>query len=860
MAIRIMTWKTLVECGLLAIVAVLSAACLATASPPAYCPALNEPGISGGDQPKRVFAGDRLLLSCCLRRSRDSSVGGLLWLAPDGSPVDHFSGSSSSDDADFILSDSADNGRLATALLVAPRASPERHAGIFVCKDEETGAAASLRVDVARRLRLTAPPVQWLRQGSDGKAVCTSAEPLPAADEANIQISWYRERRKIPDVKAGGGRERVRSNGSTLLVTRALESDEGAYACQGRLPAIGADLDAQIDVRVVQLRVYRKPRILRGPWVASAGGGKAVQGLTNEFACLVDSRPPAQIDWLIQGRPIDFSDPASLSEIAFASRRDEKSDQRSPTKSVLKVFNFMGNGAGGPDESEDSAFLRPVPTFACRATLTIQEAGVLVTDTKELTPQVIYKPRITEKSLMHASAAVGSSAALSCRAQGADAADIGLKFQRESDGGVEADAQTAMSGRVLLKEEKNFSYAKLKMEIKDLQPSDGGRYTCIASTLSGTATYTGLLEVLYPPQVLEPSQPAQRYTWQHHETLLRCSARGNPPPDITWQLNGVPLPLLDTPGVSATSEDVAKPSDASTSTLRVSPLAPGAPVFGRYVCLATNQFGSVESPAVLLLEARRPGTPDVIINKEESTPTSLAFAIVPPEDTGGVRLVGYELNYRVNDGPEIGPAAFNLDDGRITIRYLQPNTNYKVYIAARNLAGVGGRASINYTTGELTPPTSFRLVEDFFSEDPRAFLLRWRVLNNGGLPVDRYRIRIRQVLAEAGPDNRPVVRRVLTGWHSLNPRLPPGQTAYRIERLLPGAHYEIQVRVGNSLGLSERSEVLVFRTPMKPHDVDVVGWRSSRGSGGLRRRGTFGKEWLFAAATVWSVQAGFVWR
>uniref|UniRef100_A0A1I8IGR8 Basement membrane proteoglycan n=1 Tax=Macrostomum lignano TaxID=282301 RepID=A0A1I8IGR8_9PLAT len=365
----------------------------------------------------------------------------------------------------------------------------------------------------------------------------------------------------------------------------------------------------------------------------------------------------------------------------------------------------------------------------------------------------------------------------------------------------------------------------------DLRRSDAGQFACVAATAAGSVTRLGQLDVQFAPTILEPAQPVRIYSWHQHSTTLTCKADGRPQPEFTWELNGSPLSTQSGEPAYRLNTRHHAGDDIFIAELSFTPTVSTG--YGSYTCLVANSIGSVRSPTIGVFEARRPGTPDVDIDSDRCSPTSLVFSVVPPVDTGGAPLSGYEIAYRVNNGPEIGPAAFSLNR-EIRLNYLQPRTNYKVYIAARNLVGSGGRAEINYTTGDLTPPAEFRLDADFLSDDPDGLLLRLNVLNDGGLPIDRYRVRLRRVRGSVGPDGRPRASAPLTGWVTLNPsvvRTASSNGHLRLDRLKPGTFYEVQVQIGNPLGMSDRRRVHVFRTAGRPHHVDVYG-----STGGSARR------------------------
>ena len=74
-----------------------------------------------------------------------------------------------------------------------------------------------------------------------------------------------------------------------------------------------------------------------------------------------------------------------------------------------------------------------------------------------------------------------------------------------------------------------------------IQKSDSGLYLCNASNLLGTQTAHTQLVVVNPPRFVNRPPPVVNATDGQHLTI-RCSARGDPNPVITWRRAGGQLP------------------------------------------------------------------------------------------------------------------------------------------------------------------------------------------------------------------------------------------------------------------------------------------------------------------------------
>ncbi|KHJ48881.1 fibronectin type III domain protein [Trichuris suis] len=122
--------------------------------------------------------------------------------------------------------------------------------------------------------------------------------------------------------------------------------------------------------------------------------------------------------------------------------------------------------------------------------------------------------------------------------------------------------------------------------IANVQPDDRGTYTCKASTSERTESSSALLEVMTLPDF--SSRPENVVGLANQAITFRCEAKGYPSPAITWYKNG----------------EVLKSSEyfmINDTHLKISGLVKNDQ--GVYQCLAENDVGSVQSSAVLLVEA-----------------------------------------------------------------------------------------------------------------------------------------------------------------------------------------------------------------------------------------------------------------
>ncbi|XP_028353185.1 hemicentin-2 [Physeter macrocephalus] len=175
-------------------------------------------------------------------------------------------------------------------------------------------------------------------------------------------------------------------------------------------------------------------------------------------------------------------------------------------------------------------------------------------------PQVVPVPNVTVSS--------GETAILSCRVLGE--APYNLTWVRDWR------VLSASMGRVT-------QLANLSLEVRDIIPTDGGRYQCMASNSNGVTRASVWLLVREAPQVSIHTR-SQHFS-QGMEMRVSCSASGYPAPHVSWSHEG-----------HALQEDSRVRVDAQ-GTLIIQGVAPEDA--GNYSCQAANDVGTDEKTVIL---------------------------------------------------------------------------------------------------------------------------------------------------------------------------------------------------------------------------------------------------------------------
>ncbi|KAM5259263.1 hemicentin-2 isoform 1-T1 [Hipposideros larvatus] len=196
-------------------------------------------------------------------------------------------------------------------------------------------------------------------------------------------------------------------------------------------------------------------------------------------------------------------------------------------------------------------------TAVSRAGTGRAEAQIVVTDPP---PQLIPAPNVTVSP--------GETAILSCQVLGE--APYNLTWVRDWR------VLSASTGRVT-------QLTDLSLEVRDIVPSDGGRYQCMVSNANGVTRASIWLLVQEAPQVSIHTR-SQRFS-QGVEVRVSCSASGYPAPHISWSRDGHAL------------QEGSRIHVDAQGTLIIQELAPEDT--GNYSCQATNEVGTDEETVTL---------------------------------------------------------------------------------------------------------------------------------------------------------------------------------------------------------------------------------------------------------------------
>ncbi|XP_075903122.1 hemicentin-1 [Nelusetta ayraudi] len=211
------------------------------------------------------------------------------------------------------------------------------------------------------------------------------------------------------------------------------------------------------------------------------------------------------------------------------------------------------------------------------------------------------------------------------------------------------------------------------LHIRGVQEVDGGQYSCVASSLAGTAAAAVTLEVGAGPLFSEA--PVDVMANIGENVTLPCTARGSPQPAVTWRRHdgGHILSRAGGPG-------------------RIMQLDSGHLLIqgvwldddGTYICEAKNRFGSIQTEARISVTGLEPpllarGAPVITTGTGQSLsiPCMLLDGIPLPERYWSLNGRPVQPNGRV----------FLRSDGSLHIEKTVPEDAGKYVCTAVNVAG-----------------------------------------------------------------------------------------------------------------------------------------------------------------------------
>lgn len=176
--------------------------------------------------------------------------------------------------------------------------------------------------------------------------------------------------------------------------------------------------------------------------------------------------------------------------------------------------------------------------------------------------------------------------------------------------------------------------------------------------------------------------------------IISCQASGDPAPEYSWLHESIPLDIAEQNGRILLDNGALKIHNVTEGDK------------GGYLCIATNQLGTVTSITSNLMVSLEPlpdGAPTDLKHKLTS-PNDVTITWLPPETKNNVTITGYQVYFG-----KLGAATSNKQDIpnvlKIAFSDLSDNTEYAFRVRARSKGGFGAFSeTITFKTHKDSPP------------------------------------------------------------------------------------------------------------------------------------------------------------
>ncbi|KAL2089466.1 hypothetical protein ACEWY4_014154 [Coilia grayii] len=330
-------------------------------------------------------------------------------------------------------------------------------------------------------------------------------------------ITWYKNGRPV----AENANLRILADGQRLELKGAEVSDTGQYVCKA------SNVAGQVD-KNFHLNIYVPPSI-EGPAVE-----RVVETISNPvtFSCDASGIPPPSLTWLKNGRPIENSDSLEMHIVSGGSRLQIARSQLSDSG----AYTCLASNLEGKARKTYHLTIQVPPSIA--GSDLPSEVGVLLNDSVQLV----------------------------CRALGTPPPLV----------------QWLKEGKPLTREDLRnirMSPDNSTLTVSRAQPSDGGKYSCVASNKAGEEDRIFNLNVYVPPVIQgNGGVPVDLTAVLDSSVSVECVAVGSPPPQLNWLKNGLPLPV---------SSHTRLLSAGQVLRIARAQVSDG----GSYTCVASNRAG-----------------------------------------------------------------------------------------------------------------------------------------------------------------------------------------------------------------------------------------------------------------------------
>ncbi|XP_058805805.1 tyrosine-protein phosphatase Lar isoform X2 [Phymastichus coffea] len=233
------------------------------------------------------------------------------------------------------------------------------------------------------------------------------------------------------------------------------------------------------------------------------------------------------------------------------------------------------------------------------------------------------------------------------------------------------------------------------LQISESEPSDQGKYECVASNSVGTEyskstmLYVKMRRV--PPQFSIPPEPQLKVTLGSSLNLT-CVAVGSPMPYVKWRKE---------PAVDLTPDNQMPP--VGRNMLQLTNIQESA----NYTCIAQSELGIINATSHVKVNSLPLAPEKVQVSEITATSVKLSWSYKAPD-----QLAYYVIQHKPKHANQAYAEISGITTMYYQVRNLSPYTEYEFFVSAVNEIGRGPHsAPVLVTTGETTPGSAPRSVQ-----------------------------------------------------------------------------------------------------------------------------------------------------
>ncbi|XP_023341591.1 lachesin isoform X2 [Eurytemora carolleeae] len=408
---------------------------------------------------------------------------------------------------------------------------------------------------------------------------------------------------------------------------------------------------------------------------------------------------------------------------------------------------------------------------------------------KQLYPRISTNTSVYEK-------AVGEEVTLWC-----DPQDVGsfVVLWRKNDHMI------LTAGDMIVKPDPRLSLVEKNLRIKSLEAGDAGTYTCYVSTNGPEVSVSHNLHILVPASVRAEPSDGNYVVKKDRRVELKCSASGNPLPEVEWTKKGGRLPgdEMKIFGETLVIQSIAK-NDR-----------------GVYICTAMNGVGH-SAEAEINLQVLYPPEIELSTNKVHSGESKEAHLTCIVKGNPNPTVRWYKETSLLSESSSVSFA--NSNDRHTLILSIRSGLDFGNYscVAENSMGTFKKHIEVH---GRPTSPV-FRSEPN--TNQPQMYLLSWSV--DSYSPIEEHRLLYRKIKPYHGPldANYPMGE---GDWTNVIIPGEPGHQGfnhlkfYQISGLVEDAEYECLVQARNRFGWSEPSRLFTFFTSRPAPVAHDLEWK-----------------------------------